>query len=217
MRKFLMMALGLALAGPAAALSCSWEWNANGSGWADSSCYYLVYSERSLTAAEAVYAASKGTYAGNDGTWGGTFDRNAAQANLGNTKYSVSDQGTAFTNPYDDTPTFTEIGFQQDQFPKGGQDSGEDGYSGEEGYLYLVIFDNKTLSEAGQFAVAKAGETGQVKIDANGQVVGPGGGAPLEFLTPVWLGGTHRAAPEPTALALLALGIAGVALRRRVR
>ena len=212
MRKFLMMALGLALVGPAAALSCSWEWNANGSGWADSSCYYLVYSEQSLTAAEAVYAASKGAYVGNDGTWGGTFDGDAAQAALGNKKYSVSNQGTDFKFPYDDIPTFTEIGFQQDQFPEeGGQ------YSGENGYLYLVIFDDTTLSEAGQFAVAQAGKTGQVKIDADDQVVGPGGGASLEFLTPVWLGGTHRAAPEPTALALLALGIAGVALRRRVR
>lgn len=217
MRKFLMMALGLALVGPAAALSCSWEWEANGSGWADSSCYYLVYSAQSLTAAEAVYAASKGAYAGNDGTWGGTFDGDAAKTSLGDTKYSVSNQGTDFEFPYDDTPTFTEIGFQQDQFPEGGQDSGEDGYSGEEGYLYLVIFDDRTLSEAGQFAVAQAGETGQVTIDSTGQVVGPGGGASLEFFTPVWLGGTHRAAPEPTALALLALGIAGVALRRRVR
>ena len=213
MRKFLMMALGLALVGPAAALSCSWEWEANGSGWADSSCYYLVYSEQSLTAAEAVYAASKGAYVGNDGTWGGTFDGDAAKTSLGNTKYSVSNQGTDFSFPRDDIPTFTEIGFQQDQFPEGGQ------YSDENGYLYLVIFDNTTLSEAGQFAVAQAGQTGQVTIDSTGQVVGPNAedGASLKFLNPVWLAGTSKAAPEPTALALLALGIAGVALRRRVR
>lgn len=211
MRKFLMMALGLALVGPAAALSCDWAWEANGSDWADSSCYYLVYSEQSLTAAEAVYAASDGTYAGNDGTWGGTFDGEAAKRALGEKKYSVSGQGTVFDFPDSKDPTFTRIGFQQDQFPEGGQ------YFGENGYLYLVIFDNKeNLSKAGQFAVAKAGETGQVTIDKDGQVVGPGGGD-LEFFTPVWLGGTHRAAPEPTALALLALGVAGAALRRRVR
>lgn len=211
MKKFLMMALGLALVGPAAAITVGWEWNANGTGWADSSSYYLVYSENALTEAEAVYAASNGAYHGNDGTWGGTFDSSAAQTSLGEKKYSVSDQkSTTGAQPYEGD-TFTSLLGQDDNFPEKGD------YSGTNGYLYLVIFDNADLTQAGQYAVASAGESGYVTIDSDGQVVGPGDTNPVDFFVPNWMGGTHRAAPEPTALALLALGIAGVALRRRVR
>ena len=210
MRKFLMMALGLALAGPVAAITVGWQWNANGTGWADSSSYYLVYSENALTEAEAVYAASGGLYHGNDGTWHGSFD--TSSVNMNGKKYSVSgQQSTAGAQPWGDTET--SLVPQDDKFPENGN------YSGESGYLYLVIFDSTEISQAGQYAVAQAGQTGQVTIDSTGQVVGPTevGPDPSDFLSPVWLGGTHRAAPEPTALALLALGIAGVALRRRVR
>ena len=46
------------------------------------------------------------------------------------------------------------------------------------------------------------------------------GGAPEigDFVEVSWVGGTWQSAlvPEPTALALLALGIAGVALRRKI-
>ena len=211
MKKFLMMALGLALVGPAAAITVGWEWNANGTGWADSSSYYLVYSENALTEAEAVYAASEGAYKGNDGTWGGTFDSSAAQASLGTKKYSVSDQkSTTGAQPFEGD-TFTSLLVQDDNFPEKGD------YSDTNGYLYLVIFDNADFTQAGQYAVASAGKSGYVTIDSKGQVVGPGDTNPVDFFVPNWMGGTHRAAPEPTALALLALGIAGVALRRRVR
>lgn len=86
-------------------------------------------------------------------------------------------------------------------------------------YCYFALFDNENPGEADSFAIAQAGENGKLIFSEHGvSTPGPGGAPnPVHYLDPTWLAGNYKAAPEPTALALLALGVAGVALRRRIR
>lgn len=86
-------------------------------------------------------------------------------------------------------------------------------------YCYFALFNNTDPKSADSYAIAQAGENGQIDFsDYEGSNPGPEGAPdPVLFLDPTWLAGNYKAAPEPTALALLALGVAGVALRRRIR
>ncbi len=88
-------------------------------------------------------------------------------------------------------------------------------------YYYFVIFDEDNTTD-GDYMVSNA-----LKYTAgsggngitSGTVGGPGTVPDAnDFFDPGWMGGTWsapRQTPEPTALALLALGIAGFALRRK--
>ena len=92
------------------------------------------------------------------------------------------------------------------------------------GYFYLVVFNTKEgTDEYGDYAVSNAVQyTGNADTNAGNGIYDTtvDGSAPSygEFIDVSWMGGTWNAAitPEPTALALLALGIAGLALRRKI-
>ena len=213
MKKCLLGLLGVMVAGVASAITIAWEWTSNGSDWQSSSSIYMVYSQSSLTADQVAATATNGSY----GNKPGALDSKGQAWTSG----SVSAVSGAVVGK-SGTPTSGKnayVSFSQ----SGGEPPGNfDWNNAGNGYYYLVIFNNTIASDATKFAVAQAGVSGQLDIDFDkGTVVSPGpdGGLhPIEYIDPTWIGGMYRSpAPEPTALALLALGVAGVALRRRVR
>ena len=212
MKKLCLALIGLAFGGMASAISIGWQWSALDASLVNGSSYYMVYTTNGdLTAEQAVAAASGGAYNGIGTTWGSTLNTSG-----------MSVDGATVIPGTGDTVTSVQVDSNGSDVMLSFVNTSENGFNlsptsdGETGYLYLVIFNEANIGDASQFAVAKA--PGTVQVNDKGQVV-QGGRIPddLEFQAPVWMGGTHRAAPEPTALALLALGIAGVALRRRVR
>ena len=180
-----------------------------------SSSFYMVYSQKQAESVEQIVAAASNKQYGASkpaigSGWGSTLNSSTVDlSGLGS--YGVA-SGTGVTV---DDPALSYEGASV-AFNSGNKPMFGANVAGTEGYLYFVIFNKAEVSQATQFAVGRV--DGTVGVNNDGQLV-IGGRVPseLDFYTPVWMGGTHRAAPEPTALALLALGIAGVALRRRVR
>lgn len=210
MKKVCIALACLAFGGVASALTIGWQWSPMDSSLVQGSSYYMVYSTSDLSAEQvvaSVASANNTTYKGIGTTWGSTL--NSSSVELSGITYDVTPGEGETTGVGYPTGDDAQALFDDSTFPGSN-------VAGTSGYLYFVIFNDETISGSSQFAVAKAPTT--VTVNDKGQVV-EGGQIPdaLEFQAPVWLGGTHRAAPEPTALALLALGIAGAALRRRIR
>lgn len=90
----------------------------------------------------------------------------------------------------------------------------------ENNYYYLVVFKPGESGGEALYAVSNAVQyTGTGNNGFLENPVNPGTSPEVgDFYMPGWMGGTWsapRQTPEPTALALLALGIAGFALRRK--
>lgn len=88
-------------------------------------------------------------------------------------------------------------------------------------FYYLVFVANADTGEAaGTYAIAGA----QYIADEKGKITSPGffdttADSPpsyIKYADLSWIAANHKSAPEPTVLALLAMGIAGLALRRKV-
>ena len=205
MKQFLLLVVGVCVAGLASAINTSWRWNSNGSGWQapELSSVYFVYSTEAIATGAEVVAATGTNYGSAAGAAGDT-------------------PGTSWTSPSTPAGATAVGGLSVSPYSGNWNNVGMNDVSLGSGtyYFYLVVFNNATASNATAYAVAQAGTTGQVVVNDKGQVFVPteSGPAALEFLDPTWIAYSHIGpAPEPTALALLALGLAGAALRRRVR
>ena len=191
---------------------------------------YLVYAESAESlSAEAVWSTVNGTSsnrasvlsmsinsAGNATSTWTTWDNGERTTHTGVKSYYTLDSG-------DSSATFSATINNNETPTAPTQDSGL------KGYYYLVVFDPTTLNGDAQYAVAGAlqytGEaasdkangiyqtTVDVDVDSNGNPLKPNIG---DFVDVSWIGGHWAAVPEPTALALLALGVAGLALRRKI-
>ena len=211
MRRFLLALLMTLVVASLKAITINWQIYASEFTWdqnlttADS--VYFVYSQSGDLSADDV---SEGNYTGY---------KVSADANGAGTVTAVG--GAASVTGL--APTLSVFGTGADAGSKSYASMSLNGTGFGSGYFYLVVFNtNAGDSEYGDYAVSKA-----VQYTANQSNTENGiydttvdGGAPEigDFVEVSWVGGTWQSAlvPEPTALALLALGIAGVALRRKI-
>ena len=213
MRRFLLALLMTLVVASLKAITINWQIYASEFTWdqnlttADS--VYFVYSQSGDLSADDVYG---GNYTGY---------KVSADANANGTG-TVTAVGSA-ASVTGLAPTLSVFGTGADAGSKSYASMSLNGTGFGSGYFYLVVFNtNAGDSEYGDYAVSKAVQytAGQSNKENGIYDTTVDGGAPEigDFVEVSWVGGTWQSAlvPEPTALALLALGIAGVALRRKI-
>ena len=213
MRRFLLALLMTLVVASLQAITINWQIYASEFTWdqnlttADS--VYFVYSQSGDLSAKNV---SEGNYTGY---------KVSAAANGTGTVTAVG--GAASVEDLDLDPTVSVFGTNATDGSKSYASMSLNGTGFGSGYFYLVVFNTKEGdSEYGDYAVSKAVQytAGQSNKENGIYDTTVDGGAPEigDFVEVSWVGGTWQSAlvPEPTALALLALGIAGVALRRKI-
>lgn len=208
MRRFLLALLMTTVVASLQAITINWQVANSEFAWADEGVStYLVYSESGNLSAENVY---KGNYDGYKVTVG------SAEAVGGATAVDSGVVNSYWTPGFGSAENGT-LG------SKAFVNVDLEGTAFGDGYFYLVVFktgtndgtnDQYAVSKAVQYTANESNATNGI-YDINVDGVAPEMGQYIEI---PWLGGTWRDAvvPEPTALALLALGVAGLALRRKI-
>ncbi len=212
MRRFLLALLMTTVVASLQAITINWQVANSEYTWDNAGVStYLVYSQTDgLTAAEV--------YNGNGTDYNGYKVSPGATAGAPG---SITSIGTP-TAPVAELNSYMTLGFGSDG-KKANVIVDLEGTAFGDGYFYLVVFKTGTeTTDDPQYAVSQAvkytanesnATNGIYDIDVDGATPDMG-----QFIEIPWLGGTWRDAvvPEPTALALLALGVAGLALRRKI-
>lgn len=212
MRRFLLALLMTLVVASLQAITINWQIYASEFTW-----------DRNLTTADSVYFvySQSGDLSADDVVGGNYTGYKVSAADNGAGTVTAVGGAASVTGL---APTLSVFGTDAAAGSKSYASMSLNGTGFGSGYFYLVVFNTNAddVSEYEHYAVSKAVQytTGQSNKENGIYDTTVDGGAPEigDFVEVSWVGGSWTSAlvPEPTALALLALGIAGVALRRKI-